>query len=96
MATYVYCPVAKKAVLKGEDAASKYAAKYAAEAGIQIVTTGEHAPDFRSVAHSLPRKEDGMGAFWGKFDDRGRAVCTSKKDRVELEARLEGRYKWDR
>ena len=92
MVTYVYCPVAKKVVLKGEDAASKYAA----EAGIQIVTTGEHAPDFRSVAHSLPRGKDGLNKFWDKFDDRDRAVCTSKKDRVELEARLEGRYKWDR
>ena len=93
MATYVYCPVKKRVVLKGRDAASR---QRSGSAGVQVITTGEHAADCRTVAHSLPRKEDGMDQFWHKFDSKGRAVTTCQSDRRELEARLEGRYKWDR
>jgi len=87
MATYVYCPVKKKVVLKGEEVQPEQH---------QLITRGgTHEPDVRIVGHTLHKKQDGMDQFWHKFDARGRPVFTSRKDIAEFEARTEGRYKYD-
>jgi hypothetical protein len=62
-----------------------------------------HPKDERHVCYTLPRlwQEPSLAKVWSKFDERGHMVCEGKRDRIELQARMNARdghvtgYTWD-